>query len=657
MDPTGELTGPETARFEVAVTPDKMQVHLSVWRLPEDQSADALVAAILDALREAGVAKGIDEGAVRKAVESVMSTGEPSHGVVVAEGQPVVDGADAHLSLRFLLGGKDPAVIAKERAAGIVDEEALTKSLVRAGDTLAVVEAARAGVDGFTVTGEVLAAKPPATVSVETGPGVAVLEDGLTYVVAPDTIGYAEYVDGTLKVEPIVRVAEDGMVARLDVHPPTAAGVSLEPADVLGRLDGLGIVHGVRHESIAAALDQARETGAPVHDVIVAEGTPPKRGEDARIEFLFRREPLIGWTNEDDARIDYRERGFFQTVRQGDLLARKIPATPGECGRDIYGKEIAAIPGQDIALETTGNTELSENGLECRATADGVVIAVGSKKIGVFQECTIPGDVDLHTGNLEMKGVLVIQGWVRAGFKVRASGDLLIGGGIEVSDVKTDGNLTVKCGIVGGDQVEVGSGGALTAQFIENARVWSGGDVTVRDGILNSRVTAEGRVSATDGKGRIIGGMVRAAKGIEVNELGSRAGLRTVVDVGLDSATRARIAAMERDCALFERNRQKILKTLAALALKSKSGKLQAKEAQTLAKLVHYRRDIERKRRDIESYWKRLEGTAATIKVRRAVYDGVVVWIKGWRMHVQEDLLQPGEFVLDVEEGRVVYRT
>ncbi len=657
MENEGKPAQTEAPRFQVAIAPDRMQAHLTVWLATAQHDTEALTAAILGALRQAGVVKGLDEWAVRHAVETAKSTGEPAQGIVAAQGQPAVDGADARVVFHFRLGGRDPGLVAKERMAGNVDEAGLTKSLVRAGNTLAVVEPPQPGAEGFTVTGEILAPKPAKSAGLKAGAGVQLLEDGRTCVATPGVIGFADFAGETLQVDPLVRVAKDGMTAWMDAYPPADDGIGLETAEVISQLEALGVVHGVLRESVAAALSQARATGAPVRNAVIALGTPPKRGTDAHIAFLFRREPLVGWTDEEDASIDYRERGFFQAVCRGDALARKTPATPGECGHDLYGKEIASVPGQDVPLEIAGDVELSEDGLECRATADGVVISVGSGTVGVFQEYTIPGDVDLHTGNLEMKGALAIQGWVRAGFKVHASGNLVIGGGIEAADVKTDGNLIVKGGIAGGAQTEVISRGAVAAQFIENACVRASGDVTVRDGILNSQVTGEGCVAATDGKGYIIGGTVRAAKSIEVNELGSRAGLHTVVDVGVDSATRAKLAEMERDCASFERNQQKILKVLAALVQKGKAGKLDAREAQTLARLARYRRDIELKRRNIAGCWKRLEATEASIKVRKAAYDGVVVQVLGQHMHVREDLLQPGEFVLDREQGRVVYKT
>lgn len=452
-----------------------------------------------------------------------------------------------------------------------------------------------------------------------------------------------------------VDISKDGMEARA-VLPPGANRESVTSmADVVRWLGAHGVVHGLDLAGIRAALDAARVSGTIAEEVVVAAGTAPVPGEDARIEFLFERGPVAGNVTEDGASIDYHERCYLHRVLEGDLLARKIPATAGVPGRDVRGIPVAAKGGKDVKIEVTGEASVSEDGLECHADADGVVVAVAGGKVGVFQEYTVPGDVDLHTGNLQMKGILKIQGWVREGFQVQATGDVLIGGGVEPSVVKTEANLFVHGGIVGDEKSVALSRGNLAAQYLESAQVHAGGDVSVHNGILNSQVTADGKVTVAQGKGYIVGGVVRAAKGVEVNELGSRAGVRTVIDVGLDGATRGKLTQMERDCAVYERNRQKISRTLAGLILKGKSGGLQASERMAFAKLVRFRREMEMTRQAMVNCWNRLDAEAARIKVHRGVYEGTTVIVLGRRLDIHEDVPAAGEFVLNVEEDRVTY--
>jgi len=68
MENEGEPAQTEAPRFQVAIAPDRMQAHLTVWLATAQHDTEALTAAILGALRQAGVVKGLDEWAVRHAV-------------------------------------------------------------------------------------------------------------------------------------------------------------------------------------------------------------------------------------------------------------------------------------------------------------------------------------------------------------------------------------------------------------------------------------------------------------------------------------------------------------------------------------------------------------------------------------------------------------
>ncbi len=453
---------------------------------------------------------------------------------------------------------------------------------------------------------------------------------------------------------PVV-VSKDGLEARVAIAPAEARGHPVEACDITAALAASNVVYGLRTEAIRAAIAAASLPGALPQEVVAARGDPPVNGTDAAVDYTFVPCLSIGHTSEKGDRVDYRERGYFHEVRSGDLLARKTPATPGTPGRDVHGRPIPARSGIDAAIKVTEGAELSPDGLECRATRDGVVVAAGAGSLGVFEKYTIHGDVDLNTGNLNMNGALAVQGWIRAGFHAHATGDFAIDGGVEPSVVDCDSNLTVHGGIFGDAESKVECRGALAAQFIENATVRAAGDITVAQGILNSRVASDGQVAATQGKGYIIGGTVRATRGVDVNELGSPSGTPTLVDVGLDDEARAKLSEMERECEQYERNRPKIVRTLGALAEKNKTGKLSMSERQAIEKLARYRRDIERTRERVAAWWKKADPESAVVRVHTIVYDGTTLVVFGRRLDVHSNL-PAGEFVLNADEGRVMYR-
>ncbi|HET97877.1 MAG TPA: DUF342 domain-containing protein [Desulfurivibrio alkaliphilus] len=71
---------------------------------------------------------------------------------------------------------------------------------------------------------------------------------------------------------------------------------------------------------------------------------------------------------------------------------------------------------------------------------------------------------------------------------------------------------------------------------MEWTRVHVDGSIQVRDQIMRSHVFACGTVDVTAGPGRIRGGVVSAIHGVEAIEVGSPAGVRTVVMVGANPA-------------------------------------------------------------------------------------------------------------------------
>ena len=643
--------------MELNVSPDGILAYLTLSQTESEQPLETLIETIHERLQKSGIIKGVDEKAIRLAVENAQKSRDEIQEIIVAEGKPPIPGVDGEVIFNFTIDGKTPHHVPEERKTDLPTKNLSAKMLVRAGAILAVIKPSCPGEDGYTVKGATLKSKSPTNVHLKAGPGVQLCNDGVTFVVASGAIGYADYANGTLYLQTPILASHDGMEAELIVYPIESAGDVPEYEEVELWLEQSKVIRGILPDEIKEALASARLPGTSIHETVIARGSLPKNGENAQIMFHFKKQTLAGSAGQNNDRVDFWEREFLHGVREGELLAEKIPATLGQEGYDIFGKIQPCVAGKDINLDVTGDAVLSSDGLECHAGHDGVVVVIGQNKVGVYQVYQVPGDVDLKTGNLHMNGVLTIQGWVRAGFKVYATGDVSIGGGIEPSIVEVDANLTVKGGIIGGEHSHINTGGTLSAHFMENAVVRSGGDVTVRDGILGSHVTADGQVVVTGDKGCIVGGTILAAQGIEVNELGSRAGIPTVVDVGIDTATRTKLAEMERDCAVYERNQQKITSAILSLGRKGVAGKLLPTETQALAKIVRYRRDIEMKRKSIADYQNRMDTASASIKVNKAVHEGVTVFVFGQRLDVSRDMLYAGEFILDSKQNRVTYRT
>ncbi|MBN2311260.1 MAG: DUF342 domain-containing protein, partial [Candidatus Hydrogenedentes bacterium] len=406
----------------------------------------------------------------------------------------------------------------------------------------------------------------------------------------------------------------------------------------------------------------AAQTARPLRGVLIAAGTPAQPGADARLELTFKPLKVAGTLIEGTTRIDYRERGTLRNVSAGDLLATKIAATPGVDGSDVFGSCLPATPGKDRELTPVAGVCVSDDGLRYTAEVDGVVSLAGGDKLGVYREYDVSGDVDYSTGNLMMDGTLVIEGWVRAGFRVRATGDISVGAGIEDAAVEAGGNLVVGGGIVGKGGCEIQVGGHVHARFIENALVNAEGDLAVDDSVVRSVIRAGGHVSAVDGKGRVVGGAVTAGTRVEVQELGAESGVQTEVDVGTDAKTRELLALCEQRLAVGPRDKAKARMAAARIAQKAKGGTLGADEKRTFDKLVKFRRAAAQREATLTKCRQALARKAAEnedepvrVTVSKAVYEGTTVVLRGFRHVVRETSRGGGAFVLNMEEWGVEY--
>jgi uncharacterized protein (DUF342 family) len=616
---------------------------------------------VCSALEQAGVISGIKEDSIIKAIE----TDKPLPDLLVAEAVPAKDGVNARIEFKFSLNGDDPETIDAARQDGKIPESSVIKEMFSAGDVLAIKILPEKPVHGTTITGKPLIGAEAKDKLITPGTNVTVLDDGVTFVVSEGILaGYADYINGQLSVNEPLIVSEDNLKVYLSVHPPSESGRMLTMELVERLLADRGIVQGIDGNAIEQALNEAASKNMPIHDVVIAEGRVAQRGEDAKIELKFQSEKIAGTIDEHSGIINYKERKSIQSVKAEMLLAVKIPPTPGIEGVDVFGNILPTKPGSEKNLKPAGNVKVSDDGLSFTSEIDGIVFLTPENKIRVSKQYEVPGDVDYSTGNLSMEGSLDIRGWVRSGFEVRASDEIKIGGGVENAIVEAGTDIYINGGIIGSDEGSVQAGGNITARFFEGARVHADGNIVVHDDILRSIVSANGSIMVTKGKGRIRGGLVEAAKGLEVNEIGSDAGIKTSVSVGTDSKTRKLLSEAKKQLEDFKRKKAKTDKILARLVQKYKRKTLPGEITRRLEKLVKFRREIVRKDAMMVKYRQKLlqeisetETEPVEVKVNKAVYCGTTIMISGFAYHVKEDIRGKALFVLNEEQQAVQIST
>jgi len=418
-----------------------------------------------------------------------------------------------------------------------------------------------------------------------------------------------------------------------------------------------GITYGIRTNAIEQAFKKATVGNMPILDTLIAEGVAPEPGENARIELKFLAEKTVGTIDQKSGSIDYKERQALQNVKTGQVLAVKIPPTEGKNGISVYGDIIPADPGTDEILVPGENVEISDDGLALAAKIDGVAVLTQKNKVSVFKQFKVPGDVDYSTGNLSMDGTLDINGWIRTGFHVQAEGNIQVGGGIEDAHVEAGADISVKGGIIGSGEGKVHAGGNITVRFIENAQVHANGNILISNDIVRSNVSADGRIIDIGGKGRIRGGSVNAGKMIEMNEIGSPAGIVTHVSVGVASEFRERFVEISKKLAEFRKSKVRINIALSKYDNLGKDKTIPDALLRKLEMLREHRRNMvieeEKILKERELLSKKLsisDDKPLAVKVKGIVYSGTTVFVNGYALKIKDDIEGKVIFILDEEE-------
>jgi len=457
--------------------------------------------------------------------------------------------------------------------------------------------------------------------------------------------------DGEKKIKIKIELTPDKMQAflELDQPGPDAAWPTYE--EVLEEIKKASITFGLKEMVVRRVVEEK-----VLSPVLIAEGKPPVKGEDASVKFLFETERMKLIPKEmEDGRVDHRELSLIQNVRKGQVLVERKPPTPGIPGRNVKGEEIKPTPGKDVLLVAGKNTYWEDDRKErLIAEIDGEPSLVG-RKVSVLTVHNIPGNVGYATGNIDFAGSVVIRGDIENGFIVRAEGDVTVGGNVEGGSIFAGGNVTIRGGIAGQDKAVIECKGNLYARYIDHARINVEGDITVRDAVLHSQVSTGQKITLQSSKGMVMGGVVRARDEINVQVLGSRMGTATEVEVGTSPATRKELIELEKKITTMEGELDKIEKALAILTKKEEElpperVELRDRLAQTSAFLKTELTKLTNRRDALLDEVSGPRAEKGRIKVRQRIYPGVKVTI-GNAVRIFKDEVQFA--VLTYDDGEV----
>ena len=345
-----------------------------------------------------------------------------------------------------------------------------------------------------------------------------------------------------------IKIDDDQLSAYLTCFNPRG-GIAVTLESILEEAKDKEITVDLDMEAIKRAISEEGDS------VLIASGKPAEDGLDSRFESLLpemkERVPQV----DEEGIANFRDLGEILVVYTGDSLMRRYPAGDGEPGFTISGAPIPAKKG--MSLEFTAGlegAEIDSNDSDLLiAKIDGCpyLIPNGVKVEPVY---TVK-NVDLHTGNIDFLGTVIVTGEVQSGMTIKADGDIHIKGSTEGAILIAKGDIVVTGGLIGHPEKPeteltidpiTEAGGSVNANFTQNAVVNAGQGIFIRDYTMMCKLTAAVQIIVGDGsrRGHIIGGVSTAGLLVKAKTIGSPSRSRTVVIARTSDTLYARMAKL-----------------------------------------------------------------------------------------------------------------
>ena len=319
-------------------------------------------------------------------------------------------------------------------------------------------------------------------------------------------------------------------------------GGSLEREDFTKMFEALELSGTVNEENITVLCD-AVGSGENVDNVLLIEGKYPVKGENQHIKFHVKpssREPRQ--IEEYDERKDYHNLNLFENVGKNQLIAEVFPASDGVSGRTVTGAVVPAIRGLAFKRECRAGDSVitDDSGYKFFSKISGrVVYDQGKRVISVTDLYEIHGNVDYTTGNIDFVGEVIVHGDVTDTYNIRALKGVRVDGHVGNCIIDSDSDITIG-GMDGGDIGFIRCGGNLKMKYVHGTTVECEGSIEITHESVHSKLQSIKAVIMPAGS--IIGGEVIALTGVEANEIGSDAHIRTCVAAGISYIIKRRIA-------------------------------------------------------------------------------------------------------------------
>ena len=449
-----------------------------------------------------------------------------------------------------------------------------------------------------------------------------------------------------------IETSTDKMKAFVYISPPKSKGRHLRARDIVAAMKSYGIVLGFKEKELNEALLKNNYT----KPILAAEGVKPQHGKDAKLDYKVNISRDTFKLNEDAmGKVDFKNLNIIENVIIGQVLLEKIPPTRGKHGYTLFNEIVEATHGKNIPLKQGKGTLLSEDGKKLIAQENGQAILTKGL-VCVEPIYRVIGDVGPKTVNISFLGSVYVGGVVLDGFEIKAGGNIEIQGGVQKASVEASGDIVIRSGVHGG-KIESGNGVVL-ARFLQDAEVYSPEDILVLDGIMRSKVDAGGAIFCNGRLARIVGGRIRAKKGLRTRVIGSPTFIPTEVAVGMDPVILSNLDMFNDSKRTIDTEFVKLTKIVATLEARKKSDPKGFKEKhkeslienkEELSKLEKEKKEVEDKIEKIKMQFD-VKTCNAKIHIEKEIFPGSVINI----LKAKQEIIDIQKFVtISYEQGHI----
>lgn len=411
--------------------------------------------------------------------------------------------------------------------------------------------------------------------------------------------------------------------------------------NVFEYISSQGIIFGLDRDAVIKIISEKKYD----EKILIASGTEAIKGKDGHLEFLFETKPDKKPVIKENGSTDYYNIQTAQKVNKGDTLAVLHPPDEGVPGTDVLGRRIPSKSGSRITLFPGKNTSFKDDKKTIlQADCEGTVKLVGKDTVTVDTIYLVKGDVDFNSGNVDVNGDAKIMGDVKAGFSIKATGDVFIDGVVEDATVEAGGDVVIKGGYVGKGEGVIKAGGQVIVNFVHNQKINAKGNIYINEEAIQGQINTEASLIMTNGKGVLMGGMVRVGKFIEVNELGNDQYISTLLFVADTPKQELLIKQLKNDIQTLNDKYAEAQKIIAKLLeLKYQSGwkpdheTLYRQMEKCLVDIPENINQTETRLKELESEVMSIKNNAY-IKIMDKVYSGIKMKIAGLPRKIENDV-------------------